>query len=245
MNTENTICDSCTSANLLSNSFVCTGCKVNTDIFFVLDGSGSIGSDNFEQVRKFEERFVKKMVIGPQDNQVGTIVFGSVGRVVFYLNSYDTANDVLNAIQAMPYPGGGTNIPDGLCKMVNYGFTKEHGARPTSAAVFRIAIVMTDGQSNRQSTECQWNTLQAAEAVHELNPPVLVYVIGVTANINEQELEAIATDRKDVSYLTSFNSAILQEAQEAHLDEVCDRGIIHCRQGMHLSYIPVFWFLFT
>ena len=71
--------------------------------------------------------------------------------------------------------------------------------------------------------------------VHELNPPVLVYVIGVTNNINEQELEAIATDPKDITYLTSFNSDILPEAQEAHLYEVCNKGIIHYRQGMHLS----------
>ena len=72
------------------------------------------------------------MVIGPQDNQVGTIVFSEVGSVVFYLNSYDNTNDVLNAIQAIPYHGGGTNTPDGICKMVNYGFTEEHGARPTN-----------------------------------------------------------------------------------------------------------------
>ena len=40
---------------------------------------------------------------------------------------------------------------------------------------------MTDGMSNEQSTECQWDTLRAAGAVHKLSSPVLVYVIGVTA----------------------------------------------------------------
>jgi receptor-type tyrosine-protein phosphatase Q len=202
------------------------GCKVNTDIFFVLDGSGSIGTSNFDQVRKFEEDFVKKMVIGPRDNQVGTIVFSAVGSIIFYLNSYNSTNDVLNAIQAIPYPGDSTNTPDGLCKMVKYGFTEEHGARSTSAAVFRIAIVMTDGRSNEQSSECQWDTIQAAEAVHRLSPPVLVYVIGVTDDINEQELEAIATDSEDITYLASFDSHILQRAQEDHLDEVCEKASV-------------------
>ena len=192
----------------------------------MLDGSGSIGTSDFAQVRKFEKDFVKKMVIGPQDNQVGTVVFSDAGSVVFYLNSYDSTNDVLNAIQAIPYHGGSTNTPDGLCKMVKYGFTEEHGARPTSAAVFRIAIVMTDGRSNEQSSECQWDTLQAADAVHRLSPPVLVYVIGVTDNIDRTELEAIASNPKDVTCLDSFNSDILQEAQENHLDEVCDKGTI-------------------
>ena len=202
----------------------CTGCKINADIFFVLDGSGSIGSSSFDQVRQFEKDFVKTLIIGPQDNQIGTIVFSSVGSVIFYLNSYNYTNDILNAIQTIPYPGGSTNTPDGLCQMVRHGFTEENGARPTSAAVMRIAIVMTDGQSNEQSSDCQWDTLQAAEAVHGLTPPVLVYAIGVTSNINRQELEAIATTLDDITYLSSFNKDILQEAQEEHFDEVCKKG---------------------
>ena len=111
--------------------------------------------------------------------------------------------------------------------MVRHGFTKSNGARPTSAAVFRVAIVMTDGKSNEESSECQWNTLQAAEAVHALNPPVLVYVIGVTDNINQQELEDIATSPEDITYLDSFNKDFLQETQEEHIDEVCKTGIVH------------------
>ena len=46
---------------------------------------------------------MKKMVIGLPYK--GTIVFSSVGSVVFYLNSYDNANDVRIAIQAIPYHG--------------------------------------------------------------------------------------------------------------------------------------------
>ena len=37
---------------------------------------------------------MKKMVIGPRDNQVGTIVFSTVGSIIFYLNSYNNTNDV-------------------------------------------------------------------------------------------------------------------------------------------------------
>lgn len=203
------------------------GCKVNTDIFFVLDGSGSIGSSNFEQVRRFETEFVSNLEIGPQDNQVGTIVFSSVGSIAFYLNSYNNSNDVLSAIQTIPYPSGSTNTPDGLCQMVRHGFTEANGARPTSAAVFRVAIVMTDGKSNERSSECQWDTLQAAAAVHALSPPVLVYVIGVTQNVNQEELEAIATSPEDITYLDSFDKDILQEAQEEHIDEVCKTGTVY------------------
>ena len=205
---------------------------MNLDIFFVLDGSGSIGDTDFGQVRQFEHDFVKQLRIGPDDNQVGTIVFSSTGNVIFYLNTYNTAEGVLNRILTLPYPGGGTNTADGLCKLVRYGFADGNGARPSSGAVFRIAIVMTDGKSNEESSECQWNTLQAAEAVHELKPPILVYVIGVTSNVNDAELKAIATAPDFVTYLDSFDQHIIQEAQENHADEVCKRGIYtyypHC-----------------
>ena len=193
----------------------------------MLDGSGSIGSSNFEQVRQFEREFVNNLIIGPKDNQVGTIVFSNVGSIAFYLNSYSNKNDVVSAIQTIPYPGDSTNTPDGLCQMVRHGFKEVNGARPTSAAVFRVAIVMTDGKSNEESSECQWNTLQAAEAVHALNPPVLVYVIGVTGNVNQQELEAIATSPDYITHLTSFDKDILQEVQEEHIDEVCKTGIVY------------------
>ena len=168
---------------------------------------------------------MKQLRIGPDDNQVGTIVFSTFGSVILYLNTYNTTEGVLNHILTLPYPSDSTNTADGLCKLVRYWFADGNGARPSSGAVFRIAIVMTDGKSNRASTECQWDTLQAAEAVHELKPPVLVYVIGVTSNVNDAELNAIATASEFVTYLDSFDQHIIQEAQEKHADEVCKRGI--------------------
>ena len=216
---------------------------MNLDIFFVLDGSGSIGSTDFSQVRQFEHDFVEQLTVGPQDNQVGTIVFSTASEVVFYLNTYDNSNDVLNQILAIPYPGGSTNTADGLCKLVRYGFADGNGARPASGAVFRIAIVMTDGRSNEESSECQWNTLQAAEAVHELDPPVLVYVIGVTDSVNVDELNAIATSPDFVTHISSFDPHIIQEVQESHTDEVCNRGsfnlttcALHCRLMDHWNW---------
>ena len=197
---------------------------MNTDLFFVLDGSGSIGSSNFDRVRQFEHDFVSKMEIGPNDNQIGTIVFSGEAQMQFSLNAYQSKSDLLSAIQTIVYPSGSTNTPDGLCKLVRYGFVEQNGARPTSAAIFRVAIVMTDGKSNQQSQECGWDTLQAADAVHNLKPPVLVYAIGVTNNVNDQELQAIASSPSYITYLDSFNENILQEAQEEHIYQVCKTG---------------------
>ena len=192
-------------------------------------------------MRQFEHDFVDQLRIGPNDNQVGTIVFSDYGSVIFNLNAYNNKVDILQSILNINYPGDSTNTADGLCKLVRYGFSDGHGARPTSGAVFRIAIVMTDGMSNKESSECQWNTLQAAEAVRELSPPVLVYAIGVTSSVNDDELNAIASGPKFVTYIDSFNSHIIQETQESHVDEVCERGQ-HSLTTIHsMSLFSLIW----
>lgn len=201
------------------------GCNIKADIFFVLDGSNSIKPTDFERVKLFEKEFVRNMTIGPDDDQVGTIIFDVRGRIIFNLSTHDNTNDVLCAIDEMVSPHGSyTNTADGLCQMVRHGFREENGARP---AVMRIAIVVTDGNSNCHSIECNWTIAQAAEAVHRLTPPVIVYVLGVCSNtdtINEEELKTIATTPDDFTLLNSFNWRNLHDVEEKHLDKVCKEG---------------------
>ena len=200
------------------------GCSVNADIFFLLDGSGDISKDNFQSMRLFVKKFVDTLIIGPENNQVGAIVFGNNASVAFNLAKYNNTNDVVDAIMKYPYPNDTyTNTADALCKLIS-GFSEENGARTSSASVFRFAIVLTDGKSNQKSPDCDnWNTLQAADAVHQLSPPVLVYAIGVTDSDNTEELETIASSPNAVSTIDSFNWN-LQVVGEEYVEELCVRG---------------------
>lgn len=93
-------------------------CRTNSDIFFVSDSSGSIGSSNFDEVRGFVEEFVDDLTVGPNGNQVGVIIFSDTARVNFYLNSFPTHADLLTAIRNVEYNKGYTNTADGLCQCV-------------------------------------------------------------------------------------------------------------------------------
>jgi collagen type VI alpha len=202
-------------------------CSINADMFFLLDGSGSISKDNFQSMRLFVKKFVDTLNIGPENNQVGMIVFGNEADVAFHLATYNNTNDVVDAIMKYPYPNDAfTNTADALCKLIN-GFSDENGARASSASVFRFAIVLTDGKSNQKSADCNnWNTTQAADAVHRLDPPVLVYVIGVTDSHNLEELETIASPPNPVSKLDSFSYWNLQVVGEEYVEELCMRASI-------------------
>ena len=204
------------------------GCSINADMLFLLDGSGSVSEDNFLSMRFFVKKFVATLNIGPENNQVGMIVFGKEADVAFHLATYNNTNDVVEAIMKYPYPNGGqTNTADALCKLIS-GFSEENGARTSSASVFRFAIVLTDGKSTEylESPDCNnWNTTQAADAVHRLDPPVLVYVIGVTDSDNTEELETIASSPNTVSKLDSFSYWNLQVVGKEYIEKVCMRGI--------------------
>ena len=192
----------------------------------MLDSSGSIGEQDFGEVRSFVYEFADSLTIGPDDNQVGVISFSTIARVDFFLNSYSTRSNLLTAVENIPYDdGGSTNTADGLCKLIREGYTTQHGARLSSASVSRLAIVMTDGKSNADSVDCSFTTLQAAEAVHSFEPSLLVYAIGVTSDVDLQELNAIASKPEYALNISSFDSSLLQGIQEQQTYELCNRGM--------------------
>ena len=187
----------------------------------MLDRSVSIDINTFNDVKQFENNFVKSIAIGPNENQVGTIIFGETADTVFQLNTYNNTKDVLDAIAAMKKHYGYTDVKSGLCKLVE-GFKEENGARPLSHGVYRIAILLTDGISTKNYSYCNWSTLQkAAEEVHKRG--ILVYVIGV-GDFDHSELEIIASQVPGaLTYLHNFKE--LPWGNEKLFDEVCIRGI--------------------
>ena len=186
--------------------------------------SGSVGG-SLAEVVQFEYDFVTNLLLGPEHTQVGTVIFNTTANTVFNLTTYNNTKAALGAIEDLKnlHAQGYTNIVDGLCQLL-VGF-KENGARPASDAVFRIAIILTDGKSNRHHTTCNLssNTTKAASEVRKHISPVLFYVIGVTDNVNDAELRAIATTG-DYIHIPSFNRSILMDIQQELTDAVCRTG---------------------
>ena len=200
-------------------------CSIKADIIFVLDTSGSVGFENFQQVVNFTYEFAKGLEIGPNENQIGVILFGTEGSVVFNLSTYSNKTSLLEGIRYnVIYTSGSTNTADGLCLLLEEGYTEENGARLSSDDVFRLAIVLTDGQSNRDSERCGFDTLRAAEAVHNFSHSILVFAIGVTDSINDDELQAIASSENYITHLDNFDANLFREASDEQNYELCTRS---------------------
>ena len=187
------------------------GCPIaGIDLVFVLDASGSIGPSNFQLIREFVANISTILDIGPDNSQVGVIVFRSSASVQFHLNTYSDMDDLLSAIAALPYTGGGTNTAAALNLVLTQGFL---GARPTSQGVPRVVMVVTDGLSNDRNA-----TAAAAQALHATGLTVFAAGIG---GADMEELNAIASSPEFVQFIDSFDTEELQRLQEALSEEAC------------------------
>ncbi|KTG38707.1 hypothetical protein cypCar_00013727, partial [Cyprinus carpio] len=86
---------------------VCKAAKA--DLAFLVDGSWSIGDDNFQKIIRFLYSTTGALdVIGPEGTQVAIVQFSDDARTEFKLSSYSDKEALLEAVQRITYKGGNT-----------------------------------------------------------------------------------------------------------------------------------------
>ncbi len=94
---------------------------------FAIDSSGSIGQDNYYLVLDFVKTVVNSLNVGPQ-TRVGMETFATDKELQFHLNSYETKEEMVNAI-SFPYSRGTTNTASALKYMKESMFQDGSGDR--------------------------------------------------------------------------------------------------------------------
>ena len=186
-----TVGDSPTNSNLVLYfvSFIVCNSK-GSDLIFLLDSSGSINQNdpkNFDRVLNFTKAVISTLDVGFDKTRVGVISFSGNVSHEFILKKYHSKTEMLAAVDNITYMSGGTNTHLGLDEMRTNGFSAASGARNTSRGIPHVSVVMTDGQSNQPS-----ETILAAKRVHDAG--ITVFAVGVTTNINVEELQTIASE---------------------------------------------------
>ena len=183
---------------------------------FTLDTSGSIGAPNFQEVRTFTRDFADTLLRNETDtsnNRIGVVLFQSQATVTFALNSSVTPKQqLLQLIENLPYSGGGTNTADGLDHMRLQAWRSE-------ISTVRLAVVLTDGKSNDFTA-----TIEAARKVHEREPGILVFAIGVGDGPNTEELREIASGPEFVATLASFDQTLFSATVASFSYRICNTG---------------------
>ncbi|XP_060706236.1 collagen alpha-6(VI) chain-like [Hemiscyllium ocellatum] len=163
------------------------------DIFFLIDGSGSIQPNNFEEVRTFLSDVTKLFSIGADQVRVGVVQYSDHVKSEFEITRYTNEAGLLGAIKQIVQVGGGTETGRALSYMTTY---IDEAKRSRNTEVQRVLITLTDGESSDNVT---------SPAMEVRQQGVVVYAVGVGA-ANKSELRLIAGADNRVFYVKNFDA---------------------------------------
>ncbi|XP_044214882.1 collagen alpha-6(VI) chain isoform X2 [Thunnus albacares] len=202
---------------------VCTQEAV-ADIVFLVDGSHSIGTKNFEQIRRFLYTLVNSFDVGPDHVRIGLVQYSNKPRTEFKLNTHQNKADILQYIDTLPYMGGGTQTGLGLDFMLKNHFVEAAGSR-SHQNVPQIAVVITDGKS-------QDNVESHAEDLRRKG--IVLYAIGIK-DADEDQLREIANEPYSRHVYSVSDFAALQEISQSIVQTLCTTVEEAKRQFLQLS----------
>lgn len=90
--------------------FFLSECSVSAiaDLAFLVDGSWSVGRENFKHIRSFIASLAGAFDIGEDKTRVAVVQYSTDTRTEFPLTQYTRRGNLLQAINSLPYKGGNT-----------------------------------------------------------------------------------------------------------------------------------------
>uniref|UniRef100_A0A672FL64 Collagen, type XXVIII, alpha 1b n=1 Tax=Salarias fasciatus TaxID=181472 RepID=A0A672FL64_SALFA len=171
----------------------CPGCGLKCsdsplDLVFIIDGSESVGPQNFELVKDFVNAVVDQMTVSWEASRVGVVLYSRTSLVVAGLQQQAGQEDVKVAVRNMPYLGEGTFTGSAIHRASQLFLASRPGVR-------RVAVLVTDGLADQRDA-MQFE--ETATLAHE--DGIEVFVVGVVNRTDPQyeqflaEMSAIASD---------------------------------------------------
>ncbi|XP_029308193.1 collagen alpha-1(XIV) chain [Cottoperca gobio] len=192
-------------------------CKeAKADLAFLVDGSWSIGDDNFMKITRFLYSTMGSLdLIGPDGTQVAIAQFSDDARTEFQLSSHGNKEELLEAIQSIRYKGGNTKTGRAIKHVKESIFTPEGGAR---RGVPKVLVVLTDGRSqddvNKVSKEMQMDGY-------------IIFAIGF-ADADYGELVNIASKPSDRHVFFVDDLDAVKKIEEQLITFVCEAATATC-----------------
>jgi len=117
----------------------------SNDIVFVVDESGSIGSNNFGLMKRCVSRWVSWLDIDSGNTRVGLVTYSDGIGTGINLNAHLLVASLQRAISSLNYTGGGTNPATALAYVRTTMLTSAAGDRSN---VPNVVVILTDGGSH-------------------------------------------------------------------------------------------------
>ncbi len=183
---------------------------MKADIYFLLDESGSISYEEFDDMKNFTKKWLESFEVGNNHVRFGLVTFASSATTVFRLHDFNTKADIENAVNALEMKGGGTRTDLGLREMIPLFKEAE---RTREEKVRNLLIVITDGESigTVEPVEVPAKLLRTSQNVN-------ISAIGVK-NASKPELELISGSPQRTFYVKNYD--FLDEIKKDIITEIC------------------------
>ena len=157
-----------------------------SDVGFILDVSGSIIDDYWEQEKMFVQNLTRKFEILPHGARVSIVTFNAKTKLDIKFSDHKTNKEFETALSTIKNTNGGTDIGIGLKKALDEMFQTSNGRRPASP---QVALLITDGQNSGASFVYLRNEFQARI--------IKILVVGVGSDVQEDELRRLVDSQDD------------------------------------------------
>lgn len=173
------------------------------DMALILDLSGSVSVVQ-DIIIEFAYQLLQELPVGSDVARVAMIVYADKAEAYFYLDTYTSKREILNAVVAK-FAGGRTGTADALKLMYEDVFSAARGDR---TGVTNYAVLVSDGGSNIRKDM----TITEAREAHSRN--IEIFSVAVGDHSYMEEMNDIASKPS--------NEYVLQLASAANISSVVD-----------------------
>nr|XP_006120973.1 collagen alpha-6(VI) chain-like [Pelodiscus sinensis]XP_025039335.1 collagen alpha-6(VI) chain-like [Pelodiscus sinensis]XP_025039336.1 collagen alpha-6(VI) chain-like [Pelodiscus sinensis]XP_025039337.1 collagen alpha-6(VI) chain-like [Pelodiscus sinensis] len=160
------------------------------DIYFLIDGSGSIYPNDFQDMKVFMNEMISMFQVSANGVRFGVVQYASTPQTEFTIGQYNSVKQLKEAIRVIQQTGGGTNTGDALRYM------KSLFAKAAKDRVPQLLIVITDGES-------QDEVITPAEELRQEG--ITIFAIGIK-NAVRKELKDIAGAEERMFFVNDYDS---------------------------------------
>uniref|UniRef100_A0A8B9FNF1 Collagen alpha-1(XXI) chain n=1 Tax=Amazona collaria TaxID=241587 RepID=A0A8B9FNF1_9PSIT len=184
------------------------------DLVFILDGSYSVGPENFEIIKSWLVNITRNFDIGPKFIQVGVVQYSDYPVLEIPLGTHESNENLIREMESIHYLGGNTRTG----RAIQFAF--DHLFAKSSRFLTKIAVVLTDGKSQDEVKDV------AAEARKN---KITLFAIGVGSEIEEDELKAIANKPSSTYVFYVEDYIAISRIKEVIKQKLCEESVCPTR----------------
>uniref|UniRef100_A0A8C1V8W1 Collagen alpha-1(XXI) chain n=1 Tax=Cyprinus carpio TaxID=7962 RepID=A0A8C1V8W1_CYPCA len=186
------------------------------DLVYIMDGSWSVGSDDFETAKRWLVNVTSGFDVSSHYSQVGVVQYSDTPRLEIPLGLHKTTQDLIKAIEDISYLGGNTQTGRAIRFAVDHVFASSQRSEVKN----RIAVVVTDGKS-------QDDVMDAS--VEARAQGIKVFAVGVGTEITTSELVTIANKPEGEYVLYAEDYTNIDRIRDAMEQKLCEESVCPTR----------------